>query len=489
MKKYLVIIIFFLMQLLMQAQPVSLHPENHHYFLYHGKPTVFVTSAEHYGAVLNHDFDFEKYLKTLHDQGMNYTRIFTGSYVEIPESFGIENNTLAPAVGSYLSPWARTSEPGLYNGEKKVDLDKWNGEYFTRLKKFISLASDYDIIVEVTLFCSTYQDNSWKRNLFNPANNVNAVPKNLDRKKSNTLDNGDLTAFQKKMTEKIVTELNIFDNILYEIQNEPWSDDPQKVMRTLRTLDPNPGQGDWFKWAEKASNASLQWQKEIAATIVNTEKNLPKKHLIAQNYTNFKASVAAVDPNVDILNFHYVWPDAVWLNYGWDRPVVFDESGFAGSSDTTYLRQAWQFMLAGGAGFNNLDYSFYVGKEDGTGANKAPGGGSKNLRRQLLYLHDFMAAFNFINMKPDFTVVCHSPGLEWQAISEPGKQYAIVFSGFAAEWIKLNLPQGRYNYEFISPFTGKKLKSGFFTAGKNEESKIELPQFTELLALKIMKRK
>ena len=29
-----------------------------------GKPTVLVTSAEHYGAVLNADFDFTKYSKT-----------------------------------------------------------------------------------------------------------------------------------------------------------------------------------------------------------------------------------------------------------------------------------------------------------------------------------------------------------------------------------------------------------------------------------------
>ena len=202
---------------------------------------------------------------------------------------------------------------------------------------------------------------------------MNNIPENLDRKKSNTLENGNLTDFQKKMVEKIVTELNAYDNVFYEIQNEPWSDDPQKVMRTLRTLDPNPGEGGWFKWAEKASDASLEWQKVIAATVAETEKHLPKQHLIAQNYTNFKASIEKVDPNVDILNFHYVWPEAVWLNYGWDRPVVFDESGFAGNSDTTYLRQAWQFMLAGGAGFNNLDYSFLCGKRKWYGCKQCSG--------------------------------------------------------------------------------------------------------------------
>ncbi|MBK6281793.1 MAG: hypothetical protein IPF54_03190 [Draconibacterium sp.] len=64
-----------------------------------------VTSAEHYGLVLNSDFDYKKYLETMHSEGMNYTRVFMGSYVEIPESFGIENNSLAPAVGSFITPW------------------------------------------------------------------------------------------------------------------------------------------------------------------------------------------------------------------------------------------------------------------------------------------------------------------------------------------------------------------------------------------------
>ena len=29
--------------------PLALHPENPHYFLFRGKPTVLVTSGEHYG--------------------------------------------------------------------------------------------------------------------------------------------------------------------------------------------------------------------------------------------------------------------------------------------------------------------------------------------------------------------------------------------------------------------------------------------------------
>lgn len=47
---------------LVASEPLALHSENPHYFVFRGKPTVLITSAEHYGAVLNRDFDDEKYL-------------------------------------------------------------------------------------------------------------------------------------------------------------------------------------------------------------------------------------------------------------------------------------------------------------------------------------------------------------------------------------------------------------------------------------------
>lgn len=142
------------------------------------------------------------------------------------------------------------------------------------------------------------------------------------------------------MVKKIVTELNNFDNLFYEIQNEPWADNGVKAFRMLKTLRPNRENMTWAHWAEYGTPASLAWQKEMAAAVVETERSLPKKHLIAQNYNNFKAPLSEIDPNISIINMHYVWPEAVWMNYGWDRPLNFDESGFAGSDDATYLEQA-----------------------------------------------------------------------------------------------------------------------------------------------------
>src|SRR6266516_2814469 len=52
---------------------IALHPENPHYLLFRGKPTILITSTEHYGAVLNGDFDYVPYLEELADKKLNLT--------------------------------------------------------------------------------------------------------------------------------------------------------------------------------------------------------------------------------------------------------------------------------------------------------------------------------------------------------------------------------------------------------------------------------
>src|SRR5579884_4052265 len=127
------------------AQPIGPHPENPRYFLFQGKPTVLVTSGEHYGAVLNRDFDFIRYLDTLRADRLNLTPTFSGTYREVPGNFAIASNTLAPAPGAYLAPWLQQ------NG--RFDLTRWDERYFERLRRFVSAAAERGIVVELVLFC------------------------------------------------------------------------------------------------------------------------------------------------------------------------------------------------------------------------------------------------------------------------------------------------------------------------------------------------
>ena len=71
------------------AKPFCLHPENPHIFLFRDEPTLLITSAEHYGVLLNTDFDYEIYLYTLARDGMNHTRTFSGAYCEPEGAFKI----------------------------------------------------------------------------------------------------------------------------------------------------------------------------------------------------------------------------------------------------------------------------------------------------------------------------------------------------------------------------------------------------------------
>ena len=156
-----------------RIRPIQLHPDNPHYFLWRGKPSVLITSGEHYGALLNRAFDYKKYLKTLELYGFNLTRTFSGAYCEPVGAFNIQDNTLAPAKGQFICPWARSDIPRYSNGGNKFDLTKWDNTYFERLRNFVKEAGKSGVAVELVLFCPFYKDDMWKLSPMNAINNIN----------------------------------------------------------------------------------------------------------------------------------------------------------------------------------------------------------------------------------------------------------------------------------------------------------------------------
>ena len=417
-------------------EPIRIHPGNPHYLLWRGKPFLVVSSGEHYGAVLNGDFDWRRYLATLAREGMNYTRIFTGTYRETPGDFGIERNTLAPV--RFIAPWPEKGG--------KFDLDAWNGAYFERLRAFTAEAEKLGIAVEVTLFCSTYGEKQWSVSPFHPDNHLNGTAVR-DWKTLHTLQNGNLLPLQEKLVRKIVRELNPYSNVIFEIQNEPWAD------RTVTGEPVNPyAPLRWPNTADCADELSLRWQERVAEWIRSEESALPNRHLVAWNACNFRASLRSILKNADIVNFHYAYPEAVWWNLEWNVPVSYDETGFLGTGDAAYRKQAWRFMLAGGGIFNHLDYSFSAGKEDGTDFQpKSPGGGSPALRRQFRILREWLEALPLLAMKPARELVRHAPGAEAVAMAKPGEAYAVYFTGEGGSHVLLDVPPGNYRAEWMKP--------------------------------------
>jgi hypothetical protein len=441
-------------------RPLALHQDNPHYFLFRGKPTVLITSAEHYGAVLNRDFDITKYLDELHTHRLNLTRTFTGVYCEDSKSFGITRNTLAPASGKLLCPWARSTTPGYAGGGNKFDLTKWDSAYFVRLKSFLEQASKRGIVVELTLFCPFYDDSMWKLSPMNASNNVNGVGKLPRTAVYDRAKNGPLQAIQETLVMKLVAELKGFDNLYYEVCNEPYF-----------------------------GGVTDDWQRRMIDVIALAEKPLKHRHLISLNIANGTKKIDKPHPAVSIFNFHYASPpDAVKQNFGLNKVIGDNETGFKGTADAHYRMEGWEFILVGGALYNNLDYSFAVDHEDGSFKYppRTPGGGNRGFRQQMKVLKDFIHRFDFVRMKPADTLI--KGGLQAKgrarALAEPGKQYALYLFGGPQANLELNLPQGDYEAEWIDPVSGKVLKAGTVTA-EGTKTVVPSPRFSTDIALRL----
>jgi hypothetical protein len=427
------------------ADRLQLHPENPHYLLWRGRPTLVITSGEHYGAVLNLDFDYRIYLDTLAREGMNGTRTWVGTYVETAGNFNIAGNTLDPAPGRYIAPWARSSEPGYADGGNKFDLSKWDDAYFARLRDFLAHASRRGIIVELVLFCPLYEDSMWQVSPMNARNNVNGLG-NLSREDVLTVDrSGGLLGVQEALAKRIVEEAARFDNVYIEVCNEPY-----------------------------ATKVPEGWLRHITTIVGDAVARQSHPLLVSHNVSNYGLRIADPHPSVSIFNFHYATPpDTVSWNYHLNKVIGDNETGFRGTSDLAYRTEAWDFILAGGGLYNNLDYSFAVGHENGTFKyhEKQPGGGSVTLRRQLRALSEFVRAFDFVRMKPDdsFVQAGVPPGGSARALVEPGRAAIVYLRRRAASrkgapepvttdgagTVGVNLPAGSWRVEWLDPADGR----------------------------------
>jgi hypothetical protein len=453
------------------AQPIKLHPDNPHYFLWKSRPTILITSGEHYGAVINLDFDYVKYLDALKADRLNCTRTWAGAYLEACGNFGIADNTLAPAAGRFICPWARSSDPGYVGGGNKFDLNRWDDHYFARLQDFVRQAGRRGIVVEMNLFCPMYEEGMWNLSPMNARNNINGVG-DISRTNVYTLDrNGALLEVQEAMVRKIMQALKGCDNVYYEICNEPYF-----------------------------GGVTMAWQHHIADVITDCQRDFRSQFLISQNVANGTAKIEAPHPKVSIFNFHYASPpDAVAQNYDLNKVIGDNETGFKGTSNAVYRIEAWNFIIAGGGLFNHLDYSFTAKYPDGTWTNypaSQPGGGNPTLRKQFRVLRDFVYQFDFVHMKPGPGVLASAPpsGTTARALAEPGRNYAIYLSQVKPSGaevpehtLKLRLPSGSYRACWVDPQTGKTIKQ-FKFRHTGEDYSLAVPPFTEDLALALFRK-
>lgn len=485
----------------LSSEAIKIHPENPKYFLFRGKPLVLLTATEHYGSVFNRPFDFEKYLDDAVTHKMTVTRTFL-LFREL-QSARNPSSPCKPESPDYIAPFPRVGPEKAMDGEPIYDLDQWNPEYFDRLHRFLDAASKRGIIVELTIFSNTYADNIWALNPFRAKNNKQRVG-NIEWQDYISLRDKELVRRQAVFAKKIVQETSEYDNVYYEICNEP---------------------GGGF--AGHASLADVDaWQDEMGRVIREEMSRLNRPHLIAgqQAFTykpkfRFPLDQTFTGSTFQIVNVHPL-PDTDWNGrlyqlgnfmskelmlsevaqfcantYREKKPVVLDEDNTASmyrdlTGWTIHRKRAWAALL-NGAHYDYIDFSITVGNEAGTPASR------QGIRKWMKHLSEFMSSFDYIHSKPTLDWIQKMPdslvasGLvvsdrDYVAYLADSREVTNPAAGQPINGkITLSLPPGKFIVSLYSPVAGEYSLRATVQGGNT--TALDLPSFEHDIVIRARK--
>jgi hypothetical protein len=257
--------------------PLRVHPENPRYFADASGKAVLLTGSHTWPNLIDMGptdppaaFDFDGYLKWLKSHGHNFTRGWTWEPTRWNTS---DMKNVEWRNGHHFiaqQPYLRTG-PGLaLDGKAKFDLEKPNPEYLQRIRERLAKTREAGIYVSVMLFEGfgvQYGKESWSNHPMNAANNINGVEgdRNSDRKgiEIHQLLNKRVTKLQEAYLRWLVTGLNEFDNVLYEVSNETHT-------------------------------SSTEWQYHIIRTVKTIEATLPNQHPVGMTFQASKGKNQAL---------------------------------------------------------------------------------------------------------------------------------------------------------------------------------------------------
>lgn len=481
--------------------PIRVHAKNNRIFEFRGKPLVLVCATEHYGAVINRPFDFEKYLADARDKKQTLTRLFV-LFRELQTAIN-PYSTCKPESPDYIAPFKRTGPGNALDGQPKYDLSQWNPEFFSRLHRFLSLASEYDIIVEVTLLSNTYCPEVWALNPLNTANNINDV-ESIGWPDYITLRHPKLFHWQAVHIRKIVEETNKYDNIIYEICNEPGGSAPG-----------NP--------TNPAPDEVNKWQMAVADIIRETEARLSNRHIIAGQeafvYEPWKQKSDKSFENfcVDVVNIHPL-PNTTYMGKSYDmgvfmskqlklqefrdfclatrgenKPLNLDEDNVASQYKdydgwTIHRKRAWTALFCG-CHYDYIDFSIINYCEAGTPDSQ------KYIRTWMKHLSEFIHSIDLVSARPITDWLKEKPENTAESVfAVDEKEYCIYLAdmrelnelgaGAAIDGrILIDLPNKQYSIRCFSPVTG--LYSPAVTIMGDKNTYIILPVFEHDIVIRI----
>ncbi len=485
---------------------IRIHPQNPKLFEYRNQPLALICATEHYGAVLNRPFRFERYIHDAASRGQTLSRLFT-LFRELQNQVN-PYSTCKPESTDYIAPFARTGPGNAYDGELRFDLETWDSEFFERLHAFLELSSAAGIIVELVLFSNTYADEIWSLNPLNPINNITIDDTEVIRWQDYvTRRHPQLCKWQEAHARRILAETNRYDNIIYEICNEPGSFLPE-------------GEGDL-----PSADEVNEWQSHFIRMIRDFEKDQPNQHLIAgQEAFSYNPFTQPADQtfaglDFDIVNMHPL-PNTRWNGTSYDmgnfmskelklravrdfaihtyhlpKPLNYDEDNVATryrdtEGWTIHRKRAWTTLFCGGH-YDMIDFSIMPHLETGTPESRA------GIRDWLGHLSSFVHALDLARARPlqDFLLTQPAHTVE-STLAIEGEDYAIYLADEREREdpgcgekisgnLELELPSGRYRISCYAPETGGYSPALDLTGGHQS---ISVPGFHHDIVVRIKRR-
>ena len=213
--------------------PLRVSPANPRYFEDSAGNIVYLTGSHTWlnlqGVSINsytYTMDYAKFLDFLAEQNHNFFRLWMWEEAAwVTESGSPYRFNPMP----YLRPGPGTA----LDGQPKFDLNQFNPQYFSLLRKRVQDARSRGMYVSVMLFNGwsisypkgTYQlANPWRGHPYNKSNNINGVNGDPDGNNSgdetHTLALAAVTRLQEAYVRKVIDTVYDLDNVLFEISNE-----------------------------------------------------------------------------------------------------------------------------------------------------------------------------------------------------------------------------------------------------------------------------
>ena len=275
-----------------EPDPLFVNPDNPRYFTDGVKingmyRTIYLTGSHTWCDFMDCGvsspppvFDYTGFLDFLTEHNLNFFRLWRAE-----NSRGGENGD-----GFWFDPmpYERSiTECCAFDQGNKFDLNKFNQQYFDRMRSRIQDAGKRGIYVSIMLFDGWSVESKidghdpWKGHPYNKQNNINGVNGDVNNDgqggEIQTLDVPQTLTLQEAYVRKVIDSVNDLDNVLYEIDNE-------------------------------GSRNSKDWQYHMIAFVKSYELTKPKQHPVGMtaeypdgnNADLFDSPADWISPNGDI---------------------------------------------------------------------------------------------------------------------------------------------------------------------------------------------